>query len=158
MSRCASASNSPIALLYRHSSRIRTWSRLGPDLVPTCGVESTASRASLCPVAATIGWNTAVKKPFAEKPVLVACLERCMGVAAWFRVCAGLSPLSVIPPSIFSNAPEPFSVRRGVLLRGASHEHVGVMGVAFCRAGRNPCANTSVTWVGLFGRSWYTSK
>jgi len=32
------------------------------------------------------------------------------------------------------------------------------MGVAFCRAGGNPCANTSLAWGGLFVRSWYTSS
>src|SRR5664280_2117505 len=49
--------------------------------------------------------------------------------------------------------PEYFSSIRGVLLRGASHEHVGVMGVALCRVGGNPalalgsvCQSSDLAW------------
>jgi len=46
---------------------------------------------------------------------------------------------SVIPPRAFlSNAPEPFSVRRGVLLRGAPHEYFFAIRVVFLGEGGNP--------------------
>jgi hypothetical protein len=50
------------------------------------------------------------------------------------------------PRALLSKAPEHFFSIRGVLLRGASHEHVSVMGVALCRAGGNP----SLTSIGVF--------
>jgi len=43
-----------------------------------------------------------------------------------------------ISRALYSHAPEYVSSIRGALLRGASHEHVGVMGVALCREGGNP--------------------
>jgi hypothetical protein len=52
---------------------------------------------------------------------------------------------------VFFKAPEPFCARRGALLRGASHEHVGVMGVALCRAGGNPFLVWSFPLVSVSG-------
>src|SRR5450756_2782255 len=47
------------------------------------------------------------------------------------------------PRALYSHAPEHVSPMRGVLLRGASHEHFIPMRVALCRAGGSPCQRTS---------------
>src|SRR5450756_75581 len=44
---------------------------------------------------------------------------------------------------LYSHAPEHVSPMRGLLLRGASHEHFIPMRVALCRAGGSPCQRTS---------------
>ena len=54
---------------------------------------------------------------------------------------------SVIPPRAFlSNAPEPFSVRRGVLLRGAPHEYFFAIRVVFLGEGGNPIPSPDLSF------------